>query len=105
MRASSWIHTGLLALLALASPLLQAQADPELRAQLTPRRYTTLAAEIGARIQRLPVTEGGEIRAGDLLIGFDCSLQQAQRQRGQAALDEQAVPAATVLVGQEHGAA
>lgn len=62
-------------------------SEPELRAQLTPRRYTTLAAEIGARIQRLPVTEGGEIRAGDLLIGFDCSLQQAQRQRGQATLD------------------
>jgi RND family efflux transporter MFP subunit len=61
--------------------------DPELRAQLTPRRYTTLAAEIGARIQQLAVTEGGVIEAGQLLIRFDCSVQQAQLDRSRAALD------------------
>lgn len=59
---------------------------PELRAQLSPRRYTTLSAEIGARIQRLTVTDGAPVRAGQPLVAFDCSLQQAQQARAQAGL-------------------
>lgn len=61
--------------------------EPDLRAQLTPRRYTTLAAEIGARIQQLSVTDGAVIRAGQVLVSFDCSLQKAQRDRASATLD------------------
>jgi membrane fusion protein (multidrug efflux system) len=59
----------------------------EIRAQLLPRRYTTMAAEIGARINRLPISEGGAFKAGQLLVGFDCSLQQAQLQKAQAELE------------------
>ena len=59
----------------------------EIRAQLLPRRYTTVAAEIGARINRLPVPEGGAFKAGQLLVGFDCSLQIAQTQKAQAEVD------------------
>lgn len=58
----------------------------EIRAQLAPQRYTTLAAEIGARINRLSAKEGTPFKAGQLLIGFDCSLQAAQQQRARAAL-------------------
>jgi len=63
-----------------------ASPAPELRAQLTPRRFTTLAAEIGARVRALHVQEGGTIRAGQALVDFDCSLQQAQMERAQATL-------------------
>ncbi|MFT3858103.1 MAG: efflux RND transporter periplasmic adaptor subunit [Aquabacterium sp.] len=59
----------------------------EIRAQLIPRRYTTLAAEIGAKINRLPLAEGLRFKAGDTLIGFDCSLQHTQFDKAQAALD------------------
>jgi RND family efflux transporter MFP subunit len=59
----------------------------EIRAQLLPRRYTTVAAEIGAKINRLPVPEGSAFKAGQLLVSFDCSLQQAQLQKAQAELD------------------
>jgi len=59
----------------------------EIRAQLAPRRYTTLAAEIGAKVQRLPVTEGSAFRQGQLLVQFDCSLQQAQLNKAQAGQD------------------
>lgn len=59
----------------------------EIRAQLMPRRYTTIAAEIGAKINRLPVAEGGAFHAGSVLVSFDCSLQQAQMQKAQADLD------------------
>ncbi|WP_084268117.1 efflux RND transporter periplasmic adaptor subunit, partial [Azohydromonas lata] len=59
----------------------------EIRAQLMPRRYTTLAAEIGAKVSRLPVAEGGRFNAGQVLVGFDCTLQQAQLNKAKAALD------------------
>lgn len=58
----------------------------EIRAQLAPRRYTTLAAEIGAKINRLPVAEGASFKAGQTLIQFDCSLQQAQLNKAKAGL-------------------
>ncbi|EJM98606.1 efflux RND transporter periplasmic adaptor subunit [Herbaspirillum sp. YR522] len=58
----------------------------DLRAQLSPRRYTTLAAEIGAKINRIEVAEGARFRAGQTLILFDCSLQQAQLQKVRATL-------------------
>ena len=59
----------------------------EIRAQLMPRRYTTIAAEIGAKINRMPVGEGGAFRAGQTLISFDCSLQQAQLEKARAELE------------------
>lgn len=71
----------------MTSPTPAGLADaPELRAQLAPRRYTTLAAEIGARVQRLTVRDGSTIRNGELLVEFDCGLQQAQLERAQATL-------------------
>ncbi len=61
-------------------------ARQAIRAQLMPRRYTTLAAEIGAKVNRLPVPEGGSFRAGQVLASFDCSVQQALLQKHQAEL-------------------
>ncbi len=58
----------------------------EIRAQLAPQRYATLAAEIGARISRLPVPEAGAFKQGETLVQFDCALQQAQIGKARAAL-------------------
>jgi RND family efflux transporter MFP subunit len=58
----------------------------EIRAQLSPRRYTTLAAEIGAKISRLPLAEGDSFKQGQLLVQFDCALHQAQLAKAEAAL-------------------
>jgi membrane fusion protein, multidrug efflux system len=62
-----------------------ALANREIRAQLMPRRYVTLAAEIGAKISQLPIAEGGTFRAGQLLLALDCALPAAQLQRAKAA--------------------
>jgi membrane fusion protein (multidrug efflux system) len=59
----------------------------EIRAQLTPRRYTTIAAEIGARIKRLPVAEAGAFTEGQLLVGLDCAVQEALRDKARAELE------------------
>lgn len=69
------------------APLKPSLEQREIRAQLAPHRYTTLAAEIGAKISRLTVAEGGAFRAGQLLVSFDCSLQKSQLNRARAALD------------------
>lgn len=70
-----------------APPSSNAALDKrEIRAQLAPRHYTTLAAEIGAKINRLPVPEGASFKAGQTLIQFDCALQQAQLNKARAAL-------------------
>jgi RND family efflux transporter MFP subunit len=58
----------------------------EIRAQLSPRRFTTLAAEIGAKIHRIPVLEGGSFRAGQTLVQFDCAMQQALLDKAKAVL-------------------
>ncbi len=58
----------------------------EVRAQLKPHRYTTLAAEIGAKIKQIKVREGDAFKAGQTLATFDCSLQRAQLAKAQADL-------------------
>jgi membrane fusion protein (multidrug efflux system) len=91
------VRTALASLLAAALPLMGAHAaappaagttldSREIRAQLMPRRYTTLAAEIGAKINRLPLAEGASFKQGQLLVQFDCTLQQAQQAKAEAAL-------------------
>lgn len=56
----------------------------EIRAQLSPRRYTTLAAEIGAKVSRLPILEGAAFQAGQNLVQFDCTIQTAQLNKARA---------------------
>ena len=66
------------------APPRMALERQEIRAQLLPQRYTTLAAEVGARIASLPLPEGRRFARGQLLLAFDCSLQQAQLLKAQA---------------------
>lgn len=68
---------------AAAKPTIERQA---IRAQLLPRRYTTIAAEIGAKVNQITVAEGSAFRAGQLLVSFDCSIQRAQLDKAQAEL-------------------
>jgi RND family efflux transporter MFP subunit len=76
---------GVLSFCSLVSGAAANEAAPEIRAQLTPRDYTTLAAEIGAKIERFPVREGERFRKGQTLVSFDCSIQQAQLDEARAA--------------------
>ena len=66
-----------------ARPAIERQ---DIRAQLLPRRYTTIAAEIGAKVNQITVSEGSAFRAGQLLVSFDCSIQRAQLDKAQAEL-------------------
>jgi RND family efflux transporter MFP subunit len=76
---------GLLAVAVVACELTAANAQ-ELRAQLSPHDFTTLAAEIGAKVEKIAVREGDRFRKGETLIAFDCSIQRAQLAEARAAL-------------------
>ncbi|MBF0126220.1 MAG: efflux RND transporter periplasmic adaptor subunit [Magnetococcales bacterium] len=60
--------------------------EPELRAELIPRQFTTLSSEMAARIIQSPFREGDHFAKGDLLISFNCEIQQARLNRAKAAL-------------------
>ncbi|HSG02629.1 MAG TPA: efflux RND transporter periplasmic adaptor subunit [Marinobacterium sp.] len=59
----------------------------ELRAQVTPMRFALLSAEMNGRIATLNAREGDKVSAGDLLVGFDCGLQNAELSKTRAQLE------------------
>lgn len=76
-----------LALMAAASPAGAADPAPlDIRAQLTPRRLTTLSAELATRIEHLSLREGERFREGQVLVGMECSLQRASLDKAKASL-------------------
>lgn len=56
----------------------------EVRGQLSPRRYTTLSAELPAKVISVQPQEGGVFKTGQVLIVFDCAMQQNQLDRTKA---------------------
>ena len=69
------------------SPALAADGGAsDIRAQLAPRRFTTLSAELAAKIERIPVREGDRFREGQVLVGMECSLQRANLDKARASL-------------------
>lgn len=77
MRGFTWAVT---AMLVLAAPAW----GQELRAQLSPRDFTTLAAEIGAKVEKISVREGDRFTKGQVLVAFDCSVNRAQLEEARA---------------------
>lgn len=65
-------------------PLPPLGSAAEIRAQLTPRNFTTLSSETSARIDKIATRVGQHFKKGDLLIAFDCVTQRAQVARAKA---------------------
>ncbi|MBF0445456.1 MAG: efflux RND transporter periplasmic adaptor subunit [Magnetococcales bacterium] len=59
---------------------------PEFRAVLVPKKRTTLAAGISARIKELNGQNGTFFTAGDALVVFNCDMFHAQLNKAQALL-------------------
>jgi RND family efflux transporter MFP subunit len=83
---SAWASANAQQAAATPAPVKAALEKQDIRAQLSPRRFTTVAAEIGAKISRINVVEGGRFKAGQTLVSLDCSLQAAQLQKAKASL-------------------
>ena len=70
---------------ALAEPAA-GPADLHLRAQLKARQSTLISSEISARISQLKLHDGERFTAGQVLVGFHCTLEDAQLSKSQATL-------------------
>jgi membrane fusion protein (multidrug efflux system) len=68
------------------SALADDRAPQDIRAQLTPRRQTTLASELAAKIDRLTVRDGERFKDRQVLAVLDCQIQRAQLDEAQASL-------------------
>jgi membrane fusion protein, multidrug efflux system len=69
--------------------------DGRIRAQLLPRNEVVISSELSAKIASLQLREGDSFRAGQLLVGFDCALFNAQLSKAQA-MQESAVKTVAV---------
>ena len=88
---------GLIALLAMASAGDHVEAQqaepssggaPEIRAQLTPRQFTTLSSEMSGRIDQIATRVGDHFRKGDVLVVFECAVPRAQVARARAVVTQ-----------------
>ncbi len=67
-------------------PALAQSPEPVIPVQLVAVQFTTLSAEIAAKIDRITVKEGDRFKDGQPLVGFDCTIQRAQLDEAQASL-------------------
>lgn len=89
----AWALAAVVSLANAASAQSPAPRDPiggerEIRAQLTPREFTTLSSELAARIDRISTRVGDHFKRGDLLIEFDCAIPRAQASRAEAVVQQ-----------------
>jgi RND family efflux transporter MFP subunit len=68
------------------SDITNKDTPQDVLAQLSAVNYTTIAAEIPARVQDIPFKEGQSFKKGQALVVFECSTQQAQHQKSKAVL-------------------
>jgi RND family efflux transporter MFP subunit len=66
---------------------LAVDKEGRIRTQLSARNAVTVSSEIAARIASLSLREGDAFRAGEQIVGFDCSLHQSQLRKAEAATD------------------
>jgi RND family efflux transporter MFP subunit len=68
------------------APAFNPNGGDDIRAQIVPRRFTTLSSEIPGRIERMTVRESDRFKAGQVLVSMDCALQRAELDEAKAGL-------------------
>lgn len=61
------------------------EARLDIRAQLSPRRFTTLSSELPAKIEKISVREGERFKDNQILVAMECSVQRANLEKARAA--------------------
>ncbi len=65
-----------------------ANNDQLLRAQIKARESTQVASEMSGRISHLKIRDGERFTAGQVLVGFHCSMEEAQLTKAKATLEK-----------------
>lgn len=71
-----------------AEPASLPIVEREIRAQVTARTTTVLASGMAGRILDVAVQDGDSFRKGDVLVRFDCAVQESQLARASASLEK-----------------
>ncbi|MBP2307523.1 efflux RND transporter periplasmic adaptor subunit [Azospirillum melinis] len=79
--------------LASTPAVAQDASQGQVRALIEARRHAVLSSEIPGRIARMSVDAGQSFKAGELLVGFDCSSYQAELDGARAQLNAAEVTA------------
>ena len=86
------IGLGVLSLLCASSAIAQdlgrggGGVGQDIRAQLSPRRFTTLSSELAAMVERITVKDGDRFKEGQPLVTLDCLVQRAQLEEARATM-------------------
>jgi membrane fusion protein, multidrug efflux system len=67
---------------------LGAKSDQLLRAQIKARESTQISSEMAGRITQLKIRDGQRFSAGQVLVGFHCSMEEAQLSKAKATLEK-----------------
>lgn len=59
-----------------------------LRAQIKARESTQISSEMAGRIDRLKIRDGERFSSGQLLVGFNCSMQEAELSKAKATFEK-----------------
>lgn len=71
-----------------ASTQAAAKSEPKVRVLLKASREARISSQINGRIVSLPMQMGQSFRRGDLLVGFDCTHQEADKAAADAQLNK-----------------
>ena len=66
----------------------KAESEQLLRAQVKARESSQISSEMSGRIIELKIRDGQRFSAGQLLVGFHCSMEEAQLSKAKATLDK-----------------
>jgi membrane fusion protein, multidrug efflux system len=74
---------------AFSAPSASAGADESgrIRTQLVSQHDVVISSQVEGKIAQLPLKDGDAFKRGDLLVGFDCELYEAQLRKAEAAAD------------------
>jgi membrane fusion protein, multidrug efflux system len=63
-------------------------AEQNLRAQIKARESTQISSEMSGRISQLKIRDGERFSTGQVLVGFHCSMEEAQLSKAKATLEK-----------------
>jgi len=73
---------------AMAAPTAMAAADNErIRTQLVSQHDVVISSQVEGKIAQLPLKDGDAFKRGQLLVGFDCELYEAQLRKAESAAE------------------
>ncbi len=67
---------------------INANSDQLLRAQVKAQESTQISSEMSGRISQLKIRDGQRFNAGQILVGFHCSMEEAQLSKAKATLEK-----------------